>query len=464
MSSIKPAIAVAASTTETKATVKFTKTKATGFKSIIGVYADENYLIALGTKSSGYVISYSADGTSFKDINLTSAVKKAYSKEKISSVKFSSNYYYINKRKVFCIIGTATTSDNTKLNYLVSVSSDMKKVDILKLDDAVKKLDSKASDITIDTYFDYDYKSGMILINGSYKDSSEVVTPIYLISKKNNNMNAYKTPHVNCNRVELAGDYLVCYNWFLNLTNEWSDTNKGVFFYSKNYESWSKAETPSVDNALGWNRAYYDWEGFGAAPQNNNSNTHTVYYTKDMKNYKTVSKDYVLDTSNKWMHIFKYDNKMFAEEHGNGDKRQFVFSEFSTKTGNKWKQLANYTAKSDDFKYMNNTWIAGGFLLVNDGNIKKLFKYSNGKEYTTSLSTDKLSLYSDYKGCSYGVYDKQYLLGSKTGLVKNYLFKTPVKIKNMTMWSGKKTANRIYVYSDNAIYYVNEATVNKAIK
>ncbi|MFA9466265.1 MAG: hypothetical protein ACERKN_18515 [Velocimicrobium sp.] len=449
------------STTEKKASVKFTKTKATGFTSISSMRSTNQYLIAFGEKKSGNVLSYSSDGTTFKDIDLDAAIEKAYKGNSISSIQFNDYLSYINGRSAYCVMGTATAKDKTEYHFLLNISSDMKKVSVLKLDQAIEDLDKGAKNIEIEMYFDYDYDSGIVIVNGSYEDASGTKTPVYLVIKKNSDVKAYKTPNVNCDRVDMAGKYLICYNYQLSLTSDWSQSSVGYFFYSKDYKTWKKGKTPAVDGVNGWNHDYYDWESFCASPQSS-SDTYTLYYTSNMKDYKSISKDYVIQSDSRNMNFDKVDNKIYAVERTYGDKGQLVIS---VKSGKKWKQLFNYKAKSSDFNYIEERWIADGLVILKDGKTKKLMQYGAGKEYSTKLDESKLNLSgTDSDNMCFGTYDSKYLLASKNGLAKYYLFKTPIKIKGTSTWSGKKTEERFYVYSGTAIYYVNKSAVTKAMK
>jgi len=461
LTATQPVLASAASTTEKKASVKFTKTKATGFTSISSMRSTNQYLLAFGEKKSGNVLSYSSDGNTFKDIDLDKEIEKEYKGYSFSEIELNSHVSYIDGKKAYCVMGKATTNDKKVYHFLINISSDLKKVSILKLDQAIEDLDKNAQNIEVEKYFDYDYESGIIIANGSYEDASGTKTPVYLVIKKNSDLNAYKTPNVNCDRVDMVGKYLICYNWQLSLTSDWSQSTVGYFYYSKDYKTWKKGETPDVDGVDSWNRAYYDWESFCAAPQSS-SDTYTLYYTSNMKDYKTISKDYVIQSNSRNMDFDKDDNKVYAIERSHGDKGQFVIS---VKSGAKWKQLFNYKAKTSDFNFMEMRWVADGLVLVKDGKTKKLFQYGAGKEYSTKLDESKLNLSgTDSDNMCFGTYDSKYLLASKNGLAKYYLFETPSKVKGIENWSGKKTEERFYVYSDTAIYYVNKAAVTKAMK
>ncbi|MDK2809239.1 MAG: hypothetical protein PWP24_1977 [Clostridiales bacterium] len=449
----------AASTTEKKGSVSFTKTKASGFTKIASLRSTSNYLIVLGEKKSGNVLSYSSDGNTFKDVDLDAAIEKEYKGETLSSITLNTYISYINKRNAYCVMGTAATKEEATYNFLVSVSSDMKKVSVEKLDDLIKTLDSQAEGIEFDRYFDYDYETGLLIVNGSYNEASGSKVPVYIVMKKGADAIAYKNPNTFCDRVEFVGKYLVCYNWQLNLTGEWEQATTGYFYYSKDYKTWTKAKTPEVNDANSWQRSYYEWETFGAAPQSS-SDTYTLYYTSNMKDFKSISKKFVISGYGT-MDFQQDDKKLYAIERGYDEKQEIAIS---LKSGDKWKVLFQYKAKSNDFNYQEDRYTADGMVLIKDGTTKKLFLYGKGKEYSTKLDVDKLNLYGDMNGVTFGTYDNNYLLASKNALATYYLFKTPVKVKGVTSWSKKNVAERFYVYSDSAIYYVTQATVTKAVK
>lgn len=72
----QPLVVNAASTTEKKASVKFTKAKISGFTKISTLTNVDNYLVALGKKAKSNTLAYSRDGINFKNISLDSAVNK----------------------------------------------------------------------------------------------------------------------------------------------------------------------------------------------------------------------------------------------------------------------------------------------------------------------------------------------------------------------------------------------------
>lgn len=452
------ASAASSATTEKKVTVKFTKTKAAGFKTISDISTGDKYVIALGTKASGNVLAYSTDGTTFKDIDLDSVITKEYAAVKFSEVKLNSYISSIDKQKIYCIMGKGTAEDNTVYNFLVSISSDLKKISVIKLDDAVKKLDSEAANITFQEYLNFDYDSGVVIYTGSYTNTSGAQINFYAVSTKITDVTAYEFPDNECENIDLVGKYLICYKWQLAM----NDSNKGEFYYSSDYKTWKKATTPKVDGAVSWRRAYFDWESFCVSPEDYTADIAYVYYTSDMKTYKNISKTYAISGDGRNISFNKFNDTIFATEDGYNEKRQLVFSKKSTKAGSDWKKLFSYTAKdNENFDYNLEYWMAGGLVLIKDGSTKKLFKLSDGKEYNTSLDTTKLNLYTEEDGICYGFYDNQYILASKNGLVKNYLFKTPDKVNGMSIWYSK---NRYYVYSDTAIYYVTESAINKGMK
>lgn len=454
ISMMQPLTANAASTTEKKATVKFSETKASGFKKITDLYTYADYVVALGTKKSGNVLSYSKDGMTFQDVDLDKVIEKEYTAEKLSNIKLSTYLGYIDKNKYYYIIGSGTTTEDKTYHFMVTVSKDLKDSKVIKLDTAVAKLDANADGIQFEQYANFDYNSGVMLLTGSYMSETGTQMNFYVVSKNGTDIAAYAFPDASCNSIDIVGKYLIAYNYTMKM----NDSSQGEFYYSTDYKTWKKGTTPSADGTVSWNRSYYDYESFCASTNDYSSDTGYVYYTSNMKDYKSISKKYVVTSRSHVMEFNNNDNKIYAVEQGFDETRQLVIS---IKSGSKWKELFNYTAKSNDFDYYRSSWIDGGLVFVNDGGAKTLFKYASGKQYKTSIDSKKLNLYGNYGSLYYGTYDNQYILASKNGLVKNYLMKTPEKINGMSVSDSK---NRLYIFSDTAIYYVPKDALNNVVK
>ncbi|OPJ60199.1 hypothetical protein [Clostridium oryzae] len=458
----QPLVVNAASTTEKKASVKFTKAKISGFTKISTLTNVDNYLVALGKKAKSNTLAYSRDGINFKNISLDSAVNKKYNNEKISSIEMGSYHpYYVRKRGIIFILGSATTSKGEIHHFIVSITKSMKTVSIISLDSVVKKLNSKAKDMYVDDYANCNYEKGYITIIGAYYNTNNSKVPFYILSKNGSTFTAYKTPSTNAAYIDFIGNYLVSYGWPLDKASN----GRGAFYYSKDCTKWIKATTPKHSSSTSWNRSFFKWDNFCTSPENNSSNKYKLFYTKNMKDYKSISKDYVVKDNHRSMNFDEYDNKYIAEEHGLGSKNQLVISERSKQSGSRWKVLLNYKQKNfGDFYYNSLTNMDGGVVIIKDGNTKKIYTLKNRKSYGTTIDVGKLDMCYFTSTEAYGGYDKQYILATKNSFTKNYLFKAPIKFNKIEESSNNKFGERMYVYSDSAVYFVSKTALEKAMK
>jgi len=457
---LQPATAYAASTSEKKATVTFTQTKANGFKEINYISGVNDYLFALGRKAKGNVFSYSKDGVNFKDILLDTEITKKFPKITFQSIEISTSWNYTDKGEMW-LSGKGTVKEGEKYPFLISISKDMKTVMVTPVQDLVKKLDAKAANIELDGYFMSHWEKGLVILNGSYSNGKGEKIPFYLLSTKNAAFKAYPNPDNNCDMVDFAGDYMVCYKWGLSE----AAPGQGQFYYSTDYTKWTKAVTPENKDAIEWYRSYLDFDCFSVTPVEDyfsQHKTYTIHYTTDMKKYKTISKDYVIEGSSSFMYIYNDDNRYIAVEESFGEPERIVISQRAIADNSEWKTLLDYTAQSSDFDFYD--FINGdGYVLVKDGKLRKIYNLKTGKNYDTTIEQDKIGT-SRYDGTYfYALYDKTKLLGTKNGFVTNYMFTTPEAMNGLTTWKAGKT-NRYYVYSKTKIYYVDKATLDNKVK
>ncbi len=460
IASFQPVKAHAASTTEKKAAISFTETKAKGFKEINYLSEVNDYLFVLGKKAKGNVFSYSKDGVNFKDILLDTEINKKFPKITFQSIEISYSSRYTAKEELW-LIGTGTVKEGEKYPFLISISKDMKTVKITSLQDIIKKLDAKAAGIELDTYFITHWEKKLLIINGSYTNGKGDRIPFYLLSTKGSAFKAYSYPDSSYDQITFAGDYLVCYKW--RLTE--AAPGQGQFYYSSDYTKWAKALTPVDADGREWNISYFNEKTFAVMPAEdyfNPDKTYTIHYTADMKKYKTLSKDYMIEGSSRYMYIFHDGDRDIAMEESFGDIGRAVISQRAIADNSKWKTLFDYTAKSSDFKFYD-TLRGDGYVLLKDGKTKKIYNLKSGKNYDTTIAVDKLGDSYDDGTFFYALYDGTKLIGTKNGFVTNYIFTTPEAMKGLTIWGKGKTA-RYYVYSDSKIYYVDKASLDKKIK
>jgi hypothetical protein len=460
IAALQPATANAASTSEKKATVTFTETKANGFIEINYISRTDDYLFAVGKKAKGTVFSYSKDGVSFKDILLDTEITKKFSKITFQSIEISTSCNYTDKGEMW-LMGTGKGKKDEKYPFLISISKDMKTVKVTPLQDLVNKLDAKAANIELDDYFITHWEKNLVILNGSYSNGKGEKIPFYLLSSKGAAFNAYLTPDTSCDMVDFAGDYMVCYTWSLPE----AAPGQGQFYYSTDYTKWTKAVTPENEDEREWRRSYLDFKSFSITPAEdyfNPDKTYMIHYTTDMKKYKTISKDFAIDGPSRFMYIYNDDNRYIAVEESFGETGRFVISQRAIADNSEWKTLIDYTAQSSDSRFYD--FLKGdGYVLVKDGKLRKIFNLKTGKNYDTTIDHSKLGS-SRYDGTYfYALYDKTKLLGTKNGFVTNYMFNTPEAMKGMTTWKVGKT-NRYYVYSNTKIYYVDKASLDSKVK
>ncbi|ABX42236.1 hypothetical protein [Lachnoclostridium phytofermentans] len=456
----QPATAYAASTSEKKATVSFTETKAIGFKEINFISGNNDYLFALGKKAKGNVFSYSKDGVNFKDVLLDTEITKKFPKITFQSMEISTSWTYTDKGEMW-LIGTGKVKEGTKYPFLISISKDMKTVKVTPFQDLIKKLDAKATNIEIDDYFITHWEKSILILSGSYSNGSEERIPYYLLSTKGADFKAYSYPDNRYDQMDFAGDYLICSKWIVPE----AAPGQGQFYYSTDYIKWTKAVTPENTDGTEWHRSYLDFKCFSATLGEdyfNPNKTYTVYYTTDMKKYKTISKDYVIEGPSRFMYIYNDDNRYIAEEESFGETGRIVISQRAIADNSEWKTLLDYTAKSSDFSFYD--YIRGdGYVLVKDGKTRKIFNLKTGKNYETTIDHDKLGATRFDETYFYALYDKTTLLGTKNGFVTNYMFTTPEAMKGMTTWKAGKT-NRYYFYSNTKIYYIDKTSLDSKLK
>lgn len=411
-------------------------------------------------------MSYSKDGKTFKDLNLDTYVTKKFDKKNFKEITFSSHPSFISKRNAAFIVGQGVVDDVDKENFIIKMSTDFKSVEVIPLNSAVEKLDSGAKDIFVETIINYDYETGEILLEGSYTNASDDLTPFYLISTKGNTYTAYAFPSNKCNTIDRVGKYLVCYNYF---EFESDESGVGIYYYSKDGKKWSKATTPKNADGLSWKRHYLFSEYFNVCVNEDSSKTldsYTVYYTKDMKKYDSLSKDFVVDGIGRYMNFFDEDDFYMAIENGYGDKRQVAISKKDKKSGSKWKELFRYNAESNDLYYTVYHYLKNTPMLMKDGDKCKLVYLENGKEYDTKLEADKLtdSDQSYDNKTTYMVYKNEYIIATQNNFLKYYMIKTPLKFNYCRTLKTKSTGERLYIYNDTEIYYVSKSNIDKAVK
>lgn len=457
---LQPATAYAASTSEKKATVAFTETKANGFKEINYISGTNDYLFALGKKAKGNVFSYSKDGVNFKDILLDTEITKKFPKITFQSIEISTSWNYTDKGEMW-LMGAGKEKKGEKYPFLIIISKDMKTVKVMPLQDLVSKLDAKAANIELDDYFITQWEKNLVILNGSYSNGKGEKIPFYLLSSNGATFKAYPNPDNSCDMVDFAGDYMICYTWSLPE----AAPGQGQFYYSTDYTKWTKAVTPEDEDGREWRRSYLDFDCFSVTPAEdyfNPNKTYTIHYTTDMKKYKTISKDFAIEGPSRYMYIYNDDSRYIAVEESFGETGRIVISQRAIADSSEWKTLIDYTAKSSDNSFYD--FIRGdGFVLVNDGKIRKVYSLKTGKNYDTTIDHNKLGS-SKYDGTYfYALYDKTKLLGTKNGFVTNYMFATPEAMKGMSTWKAGKT-NRYYLYSNTKIYYVDKATLDNKVK
>jgi hypothetical protein len=249
---------------------------------------------------------------------------------------------------------------------------------------------------------------------------------------------------------------------------------KASYYISKDLKSWSTVKTPANKSCFvegkKWGLDAVTKDGMIICSFDKSGNVNQLYYTKDFKTYKKITKGISFEDMDSRVTAL-WNGPMIRVERSWDSKGNF--------TGFKMLKSSNYTAWNTWFEYNDSDYsssmvyyrwkaINDDFVIITEREKDiSLFDYSvkskSFTEFTTSIKGSLLgvSVYDeeDADKFVYSIYDNKYVLVTNDNFRTSYVFKTPLsEIQSLSM-----IGDTLMILGESN-YYVSIKSIKSVVK